>query len=210
MFTHPLLRTTALDLAPAELVAAVAGELLDRLDVPGVDGRAGTLVRLSMRPSEPAIERHRQLVRLAYDEAIAHGSWSAAGDLAEQLVASAADLPDRAHWMDRLGKARFNELDRDEATDRLIEAAELYAQLRGGRVRRGGCRCTATVERECLLLAMRTDFTRSGRRRHAELDAADHRTGRRRVDRSSLAGAGGGNPRRGLVRVARARSSRGS
>ena len=66
------------------------------------------------------------LVRRAYDEAIDHGSWSAAGDLAEQLVDTAVDLPDRAHWTHRLGNARFNELDRDEATSRLIEAAELY------------------------------------------------------------------------------------
>ena len=47
-FTHPLLRTTALDLAPAELVCEVASELLDQLD--RADGRAvapGTLVRLS-------------------------------------------------------------------------------------------------------------------------------------------------------------------
>ena len=35
-------------------------------------------------------------------------------------------LPQRAHWMHRLGTARFNELDRDEATQRLIEAADLY------------------------------------------------------------------------------------
>ncbi|MEY2445725.1 MAG: hypothetical protein QOE00_2305 [Ilumatobacteraceae bacterium] len=169
-FTHPLLRTTALDLASHELVAAVAGELLDRLDVLGGEAGPGTLVRLSHAADRTDRERHRQLVRMAYDEAISHGSWSAAGDLAEQLVASSIDLPDRAHWMDRLGKARFNELDRDAATDRLIEAAEMYAQcasdaegdaaapFRNGRA-------------ECLLLAMRTDFTRSGRRRHGELDS---------------------------------------
>ncbi|HEY0521566.1 MAG TPA: ATP-binding protein, partial [Ilumatobacteraceae bacterium] len=122
-FAHPLLRTTALDLAPAALVTAVAGDLLDRLDVPGSDAGAGTLVRLSHAAGRTDSDRHRQLVRLAYEDAIAHRSWSAAGDLAEQLVATALDLPDRAHWTDRLGKARFNELDRDAATDRLLEAA---------------------------------------------------------------------------------------
>ncbi|MGZ4738674.1 MAG: hypothetical protein ACXVLM_05485 [Ilumatobacteraceae bacterium] len=170
-FTHPLLRTTALDLAPPQLIVDVAGELLDRLD--GMEGRGvapGTLVRLSDAAHRTADQQHRQRVRLAYDDAIGHGSWSAAGDLAEDLVATAADLPERAHWMDRLGKARFNELDRDEATDRLIEAADLYEQCAGdastelvSRYRNGRA--------ECLLLAMRTDFTRSGRRRHADLDA---------------------------------------
>ena len=163
-FTHPLLRTTALDLASAELIVEVASALLDRLD--GSDARpvaAGTLVRLSDAARRTGDEHHRELVRQAFDEAIGHGSWSAAGDLAEHLVATATDAADRARWMHRLGTARFNELDRDEATDRLIEAADLYeacgtaSECRNGRA-------------ECLLLALRTDFTRSGSRRHTELE----------------------------------------
>jgi len=168
-FTHPLLRTTALDLASPELVVGVAGQLLDQLDVAGGSTAAGTLVRLSDAAHRTGDEHHRSLVRRAYDEAIDHGSWSAAGDLAEFLVETATDTPDRAHWTHRLGTARFNELDRDEATNRLIEAADLYetcfagapanaaADFRNGRA-------------ECLLLALRTDFTRSGQRRHPQLD----------------------------------------
>lgn len=169
-FTHPLLRTTALDLAPAELITQVAGELLDQLDRAGQTLTGpGTLVRLADAAKRTGAPRHRELVRLAYEEAVRHGSWSAAGDLAEQLVAGSADLPERAHWMERLGKARFNELDRDAATERLIEAADLYSQ----------CAAMASDESaahyrngraDCILLAMRTDFTRSGRRRHPELD----------------------------------------
>ena len=168
-FTHPLLRTTALDLASPELVVELAARLLDQLDVAGGSTAAGTLVRLSDAAHRTDDPHHGDLVRLAYDEAIDHGSWSAAGDLAEYLVEIATDAPDRAHWTHRLGNARFNELDRDEATSRLIEAADLYeacidgssdeaaASYRNGRA-------------ECLLLALRTDFTRSGQRRHAELD----------------------------------------
>ena len=166
-FTHPLLRTTALDLAPAEMVVEAASELLDRLDRLDDDAHddvaAGTLVRLSDAAHRTGDQHHRELVRRAFDEAIAHSSWSAAGDLAEQLLVTATDAADRARWMHRLGTARFNELDRDEATDRLTEAADLYeacgtaAEFRNGRA-------------ECLLLALRTDFTRSGPRRHTELD----------------------------------------
>ena len=129
VFTHPLLRTTALDLAPKELVVDVAGELLDVLDG-GTHGRttaAGTLVRLSDAAGRTGDAHHRDLVQAAYVAAVDHGSWSAAGDLAEHMMESATDDPGRAHWLDRLGKARFNELDRDEATARLIQAAELYA-----------------------------------------------------------------------------------
>jgi class 3 adenylate cyclase len=170
-FTHPLLRTTALDLASAELITSVAAELLDGLEGAASGGAGpGTLVRLSDAAKRTGDEHHRQLVRLAYEETIQHGSWSSAGDLAEQMVATAIELPDRAHWMDRLGKARFNELDRDAATDRLIEAADLYAQCAVG-----ASADTAAYRNgraDCLLLAMRTDFTRSGRRRHPELDAS--------------------------------------
>jgi class 3 adenylate cyclase len=170
-FTHPLLRTTALDLAPPDLVVEVAGSLFEQLDVVGSGADAGTLVRLSAASRRTGDDRHWELVRLAQDEAIQHGSWSAAGDLAEQLVERSSELPERAHWMHRLGQARFNELDRDEATARLIEAADLY----------GACVESATAEHaaryrngraECLLLALRTDFTRSGQRRHPELDVS--------------------------------------
>jgi class 3 adenylate cyclase len=169
VFTHPLLRTTTLDLAAPELVVELAGELLDLLGGTSATTSAGTLVRLSAAARRTGDDHHRKLVGLAYHEAIDHGSWSAAGDLAEQLVETADDLPERANWMHRLGTARFNELDRDEATQRLIEAAELYESCADGapadeatRYRNGRA--------ECLLLALRTDFTRSGRRRHAHLD----------------------------------------
>ena len=170
-FTHPLLRTTALDLAPVGLVCEVAGELLDQLD-PADGGTAapGTLVRLSDAANRTKDPRHGELVQLAYEDAISHASWSAAGDLAEQLVARAVDLAGRAHWMDRLGQARFNELDRDEATDRLIEAADLYEQCAAGESD-GAATEFRNGRAECLLLALRTDFTRSGRRRHADFDA---------------------------------------
>jgi class 3 adenylate cyclase len=169
-FTHPLLRTTALDLAPTELVVEVAAELLGLLDsAAGRLAPPGTLVRLADAAQRTGDEHYRELVRLAYDEAIDHGSWSAAGDLAEQLVESACDVPDRARWMHCLGQARFNELDRDAATERLIQAADLFAT----------CAQEVTVEAstrllnsraECLLLALRTDFTRGGPRRHPQLD----------------------------------------
>ena len=126
-------------------------------------------MRLSDAAHRTNVDHHRSLVRRAYDEAIDHGSWSAAGDLAEYLVETAADAPDRAHWTHRLGNARFNELDRDEATKRLIEAADLYEPATvtlPGRVNRS----TATVEPNACCLALRTDFTRSGQRRHPQLD----------------------------------------
>ncbi|HEY0519477.1 MAG TPA: ATP-binding protein, partial [Ilumatobacteraceae bacterium] len=168
-FTHPLLRTTALDLAAPELIVEVAGTLLDQLDRSG-ESAAGTLVRLSAAARRTADDHHRELVRLAYDEAVRHGSWSAAGDLAEQLVVTAVDLPDRAHWMHRLGTARFNELDRDEATERLIEAADLYETCADSAAPDARARYR-NDRAECLLLALRTDFTRSGQRRRTDLDA---------------------------------------
>lgn len=168
-FTHPLLRTTALDLAPPGLVEAVAGELLDLLGESNGGTAAGTLVRLSDAAHRTGDDHHRDLVRSAYDEAIAHGSWSAAGDLAEQLVATAVDVADRAHWMQRLGTARFNELDRDEATERLIEAADLYERCAGDAPADDAARYR-NGRAECLLLALRTDFTRGGPRRHPQLD----------------------------------------
>ena len=168
-FAHPLLRTTALDLAAPEMVIEVASELLDQLDVPGRSASPGTLVRLSAAAHRTDEDHHRDLVRLAYDEAIENGSWSAAGDLAEHLVNTALDRPDRAHWMHRLGTARFNELDRDEATERLIEAADLYESCFEG-VTDVGSRLYRNGRAECLLLALRTDFTRSGPRRHPHLD----------------------------------------
>ncbi len=166
-FTHPLLPTTALDLAPPELVVEVAGELLDSLDSAA---SAGTLVRLCDAAHRTGDEHHRALLRLAYDEAIEHSSWSAAGDLAEQLVEAAIDVPNRAHWMHRLGTARFNELDRDEATARLIEAADLYRESLDGAPADAAARYR-NGRAECLLLALRTDFTRSGPRQRPELDA---------------------------------------
>lgn len=169
-FTHPLLRTTALDLATAGLVSDVAGELLDRLDAKAGDVEPGTLVRLSHAAKRTGDERHRQLVRNAYDDAIGHGSWSAAGDLAEQLAVTAIDLADRAHWTDRLGNARYNELDRDAATERLIEAADLYAQCAAG-VSHESAAQYRNGRAECLLLALRNDFTRSGQRRRVDFDA---------------------------------------
>jgi class 3 adenylate cyclase len=161
-FTHPLLRTTALDLAEPELICEVAGDLLDRLDG-GIDRAAGAgmLVRLADAARRTASDRYLELLRSAYHEAIGHGSWSAAGDLAESIVERAADDSERAYWLERLGKARFNELDRDEATAHLIEAAELHSRSVDG----------ANGRAECLLLALRTDFTRSGFRRHPDLDA---------------------------------------
>jgi class 3 adenylate cyclase len=174
VFTHPLLRTTALDLAPPSMVVEVAGELLDQLDK-GVAGRAtgdipaGTLVRLSDAARRTGDERHRDLLCAAYDEAISHGSWSAAGDLAESVLEAETDDAGRAYWMDRIGKARFNELDRDEATERLIGAADLYAAC----AREGSAEAATAYlnsRAECLLLALRTDFTRGGPRRHPELD----------------------------------------
>ena len=77
VFTHPLLRTTALDLAKSELIEQIAGEVLDRLESAGAGAAAdaATLVRLSAaasarkRPSSPArrgrlrrVERSRLVV----------------------------------------------------------------------------------------------------------------------------------------------------
>ena len=170
-FTHPLLRTTALDLATNDVVEQIAGTVLDTLEgSAGASASPGTLVRLSAMARRTETVHHRQLVEAAFDDAIARASWSAAGDLADHMVETAADLPARALWLEHLGKARFNELDRDEATVRLIEAADAYA------------RCAKAVDdedvapvflcsrAECLLLALRTDFTRGGARRHTELD----------------------------------------
>ncbi|HZX55712.1 MAG TPA: adenylate/guanylate cyclase domain-containing protein, partial [Ilumatobacteraceae bacterium] len=174
VFTHPLLRTTALDLAKTELIEDVAGEVLDRLESSGA-GRAAdaaTLVRLSAAAQRAGTEHHRKLVEAAFDESNGRGSWSAAGDLAEYMVETSVDLHDRAVWLERLGKARFNELDRDDATNRLIEAAEAYAQC----AEQSTDEPTATDNRrrraECLILALRNDFTRGGQRRHPEIDAS--------------------------------------
>lgn len=170
VFTHPLLRTTTLDLAAPDLVVEVAGELLDQLDGASAGTTSGgTLVRLSAAAQRTGDPHHRELVRLAYDEAIVHGSWSAAGDLAEQLVETSVELPERAHWMHRLGTARFNELDRDEATQQLIEAAHRYESCVDGATSDEAARFR-NGRAECLLLALRTDFTRSGQRRHPQLD----------------------------------------
>lgn len=166
-FTHPLLRTTALDLASSAQIADIAGRLLDDLKaVPGVE--PGTLVRLSDAAGRTDGDQHRQLVVAAYHEAVDRGSWSAAGDLADHVVRTTTQPIERAQWLDRLGKARFNELDRDEATDRLVEAAEALTacaadtEIDGTPLQAGAA--------ECLLLALRTDFTRGGPRRHRELD----------------------------------------
>jgi hypothetical protein len=75
-FTHPLLRTTALD-RPRELVVQVAGGLLDRLDVPGGSTSPGTLSGCPPR-DRTGSDHHRDLVKSAFAEAIEHGSWSAA------------------------------------------------------------------------------------------------------------------------------------
>ena len=180
VFTHPLLRTTALDLAKNELIEEIAGEVLDRLESASAStaADAATLVRLSAAAQRAGSDHHRRLVEAAFDESNGRGSWSAAGDLAEYMVDTAIDLHDRALWLERLGKARFNELDRDDATNRLIEAADAYARVR----RESTDDATAIGNRhhraECLLLALRTDFTRGGPRRHPELDDDG-----RRVDR---------------------------
>jgi class 3 adenylate cyclase len=171
-FTHPLLRTTALDLAAPDLVVDVAGELLDLIQVATGNGAgAGTLVRLSAAARRTGDEHHRQLVQSAYEEAIERGSWSAAGDLAAQMVETAIDLSDRASWMHRLGNARFNELDRDESTERLIDAAELYEACIAGGEDETASLSYRNSRAECLLLALRADFTRGGRRRHQDFDA---------------------------------------
>jgi len=171
VFTHPLLRTTALDLAKSELVEEIAGDVLDRLESSATEpADAATLVRLSATARRAGTDHHRQLVEAGFDESIQRGSWSAAGDLAEYMVDTAIDLPDRALWLDRLGKARFNELDRDEATTRLIEAAEAYAECAADSTDEATALANRCHRAECLLLALRTDFTRGGPRRHAELD----------------------------------------
>ena len=165
-FTHPLLRTTALDLVTADQIAVVAGALLDELDPAGVE--PGVLVRLSDAARRGHQPHHRHLVAGAYRDAVERGSWSAAGDLAEHMVRTATQPIERAQWLDRLGKARFNELDRDEATDRLVEAADaLTACAADGDVDAASLRAAAA---ECLLLALRTDFTRGGPRRRRDLD----------------------------------------
>ncbi|MEO8266940.1 MAG: adenylate/guanylate cyclase domain-containing protein [Ilumatobacteraceae bacterium] len=171
MFTHPLLRTTALDLATDALVSDVAAEVLGRLEgSSNASANAGTLVRLSAAAGCTGTVHHRQLVEAGFHEALERGSWSAAGDLAEFIVDAAADRREHALWLERLGKARFNELDRDDATKRLIEAAEEFAEC----ARDGADAAAAATYRsssaECLILALRTDFTRGGPRRHTELD----------------------------------------
>ena len=95
----------------------VAGELLDRLDVAGGSTSPGTLVRLSAatsRQQRSPPESCRAGIRRIDRTRLVVGC----GDLAEQLVETAVDLIDRAHWTHRLGAARFNELDRDGATER--------------------------------------------------------------------------------------------
>ncbi len=170
-FTHPLLRTTALDLATNDLVVQIAGTVLDRLEgSAGASASPGTLVRLSATARRTGTVHHRRLVEAAFDDAIAHASWSAAGDLADHMVETAADQPGRALWLEHLGKARFNELDRDEATISLIEAAEAYARCAKAAADEDVAAVHLCSRAECLLLALRTDFTRSGPRRHTELD----------------------------------------
>jgi len=171
VFTHPLLRTTALDLADSELIEQVAAHTLDQLERIGDHpGNAGTFVRLSAAAGRAGTENHRQFVKAAFDEAIDRTSWSAAGDLAEYMVATAIDLNDRALWLERLGKARFNELDRDEATSRLIDAADAYQQCLTTAIDEAAAIGYRRSRAECLLLALRTDFTRGGPRRHPEID----------------------------------------
>src|SRR3954454_19100865 len=170
-FTHPLLRTTALDLAKNELIEQVAGDVLDRLESrPSSAVDAATMVRLSATAQRAGTDHHRQLVEAAFGESNGRGSWSAAGDLAEYMVETAIDLQDRALWLERLGKARFNELDRDDATNRLIQAADAYAECSDACTNEVTAMADRSHRAECLLLALRTDFTRGGPRRHPELD----------------------------------------
>jgi class 3 adenylate cyclase len=170
-FTHPLLRTTALDLATDELVEQVAADVLDRLQASlGASANAGTLVRLSAAARRIDTSHHRELVQAGFAEALERGSWSAAGDLAEFLVDVSTVPHERAGWLERLGKARFNELDRDEATTRLIEAADAFAECAQADVDGGSAERCRNSRAECLILALRTDFTRGGPRRHTELD----------------------------------------
>ena len=171
MFTHPLLRTTALDLATDSVVRDVAAEVLGRLEgSSNASANAGTLVRLSAAAGCTGTAHHRQLVEAGFDEALERGSWSAAGDLAEFIVDAAADRREHALWLERLGKARFNELDRDEATRRLIEAAEAFAECARDDADATIAATSRSSSAECLILALRTDFTRGGPRRHTELD----------------------------------------
>jgi class 3 adenylate cyclase len=170
-FTHPLLRTTALDLATTEVVEQIAATVLDRLEgSTGASASPATLVRLSATARRTGTVHHRQLVEAAFNDAIGRASWSAAGDLADYMVETSADLPGRALWLEHLGKARFNELDRDEATVRLIEAADAYAQCAKAADDEQLATAFLGSRAECLLLALRTDFTRGGARRHTELD----------------------------------------
>ncbi len=171
MFTHPLLRTTALDLATDGLVQEVAAEVLGRLEgSSNPSAYAGTLVRLSAAAGCTGTMHHRGLVEAGFHEALERGSWSAAGDLAEFLVDAAVDQRERAAWLERLGKARFNELDRDEATGRLIEAADAFAECAQNDADAATSAASRSSSAECLILALRTDFTRGGPRRHTELD----------------------------------------
>ena len=171
MFTHPLLRTTALDLATDAIVSDVAAEVLGRLEgSSNASANAGTLVRLSAAAGCTGTVHHRQLVEAGFHEALERGSWSAAGDLAEFIVDAAADRREHAVWLERLGKARFNELDRDDATRRLIEAAEAFAECARGDTDATTAATDRNSSAECLILALRTDFTRGGPRRHEELD----------------------------------------
>ena len=172
-FTHPLLRTTALDLAKDELVEDIAARRARSTgsSSPTEAADAATMVRLSATAQRSHTDHHRQLVQAAFHEAIGRGSWSAAGDLAEYMVETAGDLPDRALWLERLGKARFNELDRDDATNRLIEAADVYAQCADAATDDTTMADHRSRRADCLILALRTDFTRGGPRRHGELEA---------------------------------------
>ena len=123
------------------------------------------------RPAGPAPTAHRGYVGQASDEAWEAHSWSLSADFAEFMVSTAGDDRDRAEWLERAGKARFNELDRDEATARLVEAAEAL-EVCAARAETAEGRAVWRARRaECLLLALRADFTRRGPRRRPELDA---------------------------------------
>ena len=164
-------------------------------------------VRLSAAANRTGDDHHRDLVKLAFDEAIEHGSWSAAGDLAEQLVETAVDLPDRAHWMHRLGTARFNELDRDEATERLIEAADLYESCCEGA---SAEQATAVPQQPSRMPAAGPAHGLHAKRPSpsCRLDELGRRADLRRVARSSVAGTVCGDSCRAVVVRVPARSSR--
>ncbi len=96
MFTHPLLRTTALDLATDELVQEVAAEVLERLDgSSNASAIAGTLVRLSAAAGCTGTVRHRQLVEAGFREALERGrgrqpaTWPSSSSTLRRIVASA-------------------------------------------------------------------------------------------------------------------------